>query len=84
MIQPDAIPGCIPAVRKERLDGGRGWGKGRTKSDGGETGAAGLVLAAIVFVIIKNAIRNCKLENGRERAGRPLFMGCSLIFMRRN
>lgn len=28
------------------------------------------VPAAIVFVIIKNAIRNCKLENGRERAGR--------------
>lgn len=39
---------------------------------------------AIVFVIIKNAIRNCKLENGGERqraAQRALFMASSLIFI---
>lgn len=54
---------------------------------GGEGGGRCAVrcTAAIVFVIIKNAIRNCKLENGRARTpGGVLFMGCSLIFMRRN
>jgi hypothetical protein len=35
-----------------------------------------------VFVIIKNAIRNCKLENGRERepAGRHVVYGLFIDF----
>lgn len=42
--------------------------------------------SAIVFVIIKNAIRNCKLENGEEQepvTRRALFMASSLIFILR-
>lgn len=50
-------------------------GRGVARDEGGRgrqnrTREGRLVPAAIVFVIIKNAIRNCKLENGRERAGR--------------
>jgi len=55
------------AVHRER--------EARREEDKGEEnkigrGRGGRFPAAIVFVIIKNAIRNCKLENGRERAGR--------------
>lgn len=73
-----------PFTEKERLGGGivgqREEKGGRTKSGGGGGGGGGRwrggrpVPAAIVFVIIKNAIRNCKLENGRERACRPVVV----------
>lgn len=65
-----------PAVYREReaRQGEGGGGEGVTGDEGGggqnRTREGRLVPAAIVFVIIKNAIRNCKLENGRERAGR--------------
>lgn len=70
-----------PFTEKERLGGGivgqREEKGGRTKSGGGGGGrwrGGRPVPAAIVFVIIKNAIRNCKLENGRERACRPVVV----------
>lgn len=37
-------------------------------------------MAAIVFVIIKNAIRNCKLENGRARTPGGVVYGLFIDF----
>lgn len=61
-----------PAVYREREARRDRGGLQGMKEEGGQnrTREGRLVPAAIVFVIIKNAIRNCKLENGRERAGR--------------
>lgn len=81
MIQPDAIPGCIG--RSQRKRSSAGGGAGRKGGGGGgqnRTREGRSVPAAIVFVIIKNAIRNCKLENGRERAGRSVVYGLFIDF----